>query len=200
MRRLFLVAVMALAAAPAAQAKGPFEVCGATACVELAPETAAFPVRLSLEPNTPQRLRVAPAPYFNVRWGHGPLAVWVPSAQAIRINGLWVAPTPAELALLQDKTAGLAPFAPPRHAVAWVNWQTVRNGDGYLKLVTIGKPVASAPSGTQWVDVRVLGGASPWNDGSINLSISRSGYLLRDGSVFQIDRSIAGRVLARRAI
>ena len=204
MTRLVLVAaaVATLALASGAQAKGDFEVCGAAACVLLAPATAALPIRLSIPPGTAALPAVRPAPYFRIRWGHGPLAVWVPSATALLLDGSgsWVAPLDSELALLRDKTAGLTPYAAPVHAVAYVDWERVRNGDGYLRLLTAGTPVAAVPPGTRWVDVRVMGGSSPWNDGSVSLSVSRSGYLLRVGSVYRISPALARRVLARRPL
>ena len=200
MARLLLLAVTVLVFVPAAQAKGPFQVCGASGCAELAPETAAWPVRMSIAPGT-QTIRAAkPASYFVIRWGHGQLGFWVPAAGALLLEGSWVAPLDSELALLRDKSAGLTPYPAPKHAVALVAWERVRNGDGYLKLVTVGTPVAAAPAKTQWTDVRVMGGTSPWNDGGVSLSISRKGYLLRAGDVFRISPQLAKRVLARLPI
>lgn len=199
MKRLLVLGVAALALVPAAQAKGPFQVCGSSGCAELAPETQAA-VRLSLPPGTATLPAVRPAPYFVIRWGHGSLGEWVPSAGALRLNGEWVAPLASELSLLQDKTAALAPYAAPKHADAYVDWERVRNGDGYLKLLTVGTRVAGAPARASWVDVRVMGGSTPWNDGTVSLSVSRLGYLLRDGHVFRISPALARRVLARRAL
>ena len=200
MARLLLLAVTVLVLVPAAQAKGPFQVCGASGCAELAAETAAWPVRMSIAPGTPTLRAATPASYFVIHWGHGALGFWVPSAGALRLNGSWVAPLDGELALLRDKSAGLTPYAAPKHAVAYVSWERVRNADGYVKLVTVGTPVAAAPAKTQWTDVRVMGGTSPWNDGSVSLSISRTGYLLRAGDVFRISPQLAKRVLARLPI
>ena len=201
MKRLLLVAVAALVAAPAAQAKGPTRVCGASGCLDLATEADTFggAIRMSLAPETQTLAAVAPAPYFLISGITG-AHVWVPSRGALRFDDAWAAPTDAELALLRERTAGLAAFQPPKHATAWVDWETVRNGDGYLKLATAGKPAAAAPKGTHWVDVRVMGGQSPWNDGSVRLAVSSNGYLLRDGKVFRISKALAKRVLARLAI
>jgi hypothetical protein len=197
MRRLLVVAAVALVVPAAAAAKGPVQVCGATGCVELAPE--ASPVAwLTLPPGTVQTVR--PSPYFRIGWDHGQLAVWVPAVNLLGVNGDWVSPSETQLAQLREKTAVLMPFAPPQHADAYVDWQRVRNGDGYLKLLTVGRPVPAAPAGTRWVDVRVMGGASPWNDGSVSLSVARSGYLMRAGRVFRISPALAKRVLARRPL
>jgi hypothetical protein len=196
--RILLVLAAALVLAPAAAAKGPFQVCGASGCTELGPETQ-FPLRLTVAPSTQTLSTAAPAPYFTVRWGHGVVAFWVPSSGALLLGQppAWVAPLESELAVLRARTAGMAPFAPPKYAVAYVDWERVKNGDGYLRLMTIGRPVAAAPAPTRWVDVLVMGGISPWNDGSISLSISRSGYLKRDGHVYRITPALARRVLAR---
>jgi hypothetical protein len=196
MVRALAIGALVLSFVPAAQAKGPVRVCGASGCVELAPEAqpAAW---LSLPSGTATLLTVRPSSYFTVRWDHGLLAVWVPSANALGLNGEWVAPLDTELALLQEKTTGMTPFPPPKHADAYVDWERVRNGDGYLKLLTVGTPVDTAPARTRWVDVRVMGGNSPWNDGSVSLSVARSGYLLRGGHVFRISPALARRVLAR---
>jgi len=201
MARLLLVALVLLVVAPAAQAKGPTSVCGSSGCAELASEAATFAgaLRLAVAPGTPTFGAVAPAPYFRISGIGGPW-VWVPASNALRVGDEWVAPLENELALLREKTAALTPYAPPRHALAWVDWNRVRNGDGYLRLVTAGIPVAAAPAGTRWVDVRVTGGTSPWNDGSIRLAVARTGYLLRDGHVFRIPVALATRVLARRAL
>jgi hypothetical protein len=201
MKRLLLVAVVALLAVPAAQGKGPTRVCGASGCLDMATEAETFggAVRLSIAPGTPTLGAVAPAPYFRIDGIGGP-QVWVPSRNALRVGDEWVAPLANELALLRDKTAGLAPFGVPRHASAFVDWNRVRNGDGYIRLATLGVPVAAAPRGTRWIDVWVMGGDSPWNDGSIRISVSRNGYLLRDGRVLRIPVSLAKRVLARKPL
>jgi hypothetical protein len=200
-KRLVALAVLVLLVAPAAQAKGPTRVCGANGCVDIADEASTMggAVRMSLAAGTQTLATIAPAPYFRIH-GITDAEVWVPSRNVIRFVDAWAAPTASELALLQEKTVGLVPYQPPKHAVAWVNWERVRNGDGYLKLVTIGVPVAAAPAGTRWVDVRVFGGVSPWNDGSVRLAVSPSGYLLRDGAVFRIPNTLARRILARLAI
>src|SRR5258705_4683243 len=200
MARLLLVALAILVFVPAAQAKGPFQVCGASGCAELAPETQAWPVRMSLAPGTATLQAAAPASYYVIRWGHGAIGFWVPSAGALLLDQSWVAPLDGELTLLRDKTAGVTPYAPPKHAVALVDWDRARNGDGYLRLLTVGTPVAAAPATTHWVDVRVMGGNTPWNDGLTSLSIARTGYLMRDGLVFRISPQLAKRVLARLPI
>ena len=92
MARLLLVAVVLLVFVPAAQAKGPFQVCGASGCVELAPETQPWPVRQSLAPGTATLRAATPASYYMIRWGQGTIGVWVPAAGALLLDRSWVAP------------------------------------------------------------------------------------------------------------
>jgi len=199
--RLLFLAAAVLAFVPAAQAKGPFELCGMSGCVELAPETSP-PSWLSTAAGARLLPAVGPAPYLRIQWGHGEIAAWVPSVDALfdAAAAAWVSPLDSLKALLREKAAGLTPYTAPVHAVAYVDWERVRNGDGYLRLLTAGTPVPAAPAGTRWVDVRVMGGTSPWNDGSVSLAVSRSGYLLRAGSVYRISSALARRVLARRPL
>jgi hypothetical protein len=201
MRRLLFVAAFVLVLPGAAQAKGPFQVCGASGCKALSPETQ-LPVRLGIEAGTQALTGVAPASYFTIGFADfGAFAYWVPSAGVLRIvpqndTPVWVTPLESELALLVEKTSGMRPYAAPRHAVAWVDYERVRNGDGYLRLLTAGTP-ALAPVGMKWVSVRITGGVSPWNNGSVSLWVSRSGYLKRDGQVLRIAPALAKRTLAR---
>ena len=201
MSRLLFVAAAVLAFVPAAQAKGPFELCGASGCVELAPETSP-PSWLSAAAGARLLPAVGPAPYLRIRWGHGEIAAWVPSAGALfdGAAAAWVSPLDSLEALLREKAVGLTPYAAPVHAVAYVDWERVRDGDGYLRLMTAGTPVGATPARTRWVDVRVMGGTSPWNDGTVSLSVSRSGYLLRAGRTYRISPVLARRVLARRPL
>jgi hypothetical protein len=201
MKRLLALALLLLVVAPAAQAKGPTRICGASGCVDLASEADTFNgvMRMSLAEAAATLAAVRPAPYFRISGITG-ATVWVPSANALRFAYSWAAPTDGELTLLREKTAGMTPFQPPRHALVYVDWEVVKNGDGYIKLATIGAPVAAAPAKTRWVDVHVMGGNSPWNDGSVRLSVARNGYLLRDDRVYRIPVVLAKRVIARLAI
>jgi hypothetical protein len=132
----------------------------------------------------------------------GTLAYWVPSVSALRIvpqnePAAWVAALPAEVSLLRDRTAGLRPYAPPLRVKAYVDWEPVKLPFGWLKLATIGKPVTAAAT-RKWLDIWLVGGASPWNDGSAHLAIARTGnYLLRDGITLTIPKQVADRIRKR---
>ncbi len=199
-----LAVAAALVVAPPALAKGPFEVCGASGCAVIAPETQ-LPIRLSVDAATPTVPPTAPAPYFVVRLAHfdGVLAYWVPSASVLRLlpqnwPAVWVAPLPGEDALLREKTAGLEPYPAPAHATAYVDYNLAKRGGTYLRLFTIGAPLAGgAPATAAWLAVWLRGGHSPWNDGTASLEISRTGNLLRrEGQVLQIPAALARRIRA----
>jgi hypothetical protein len=208
---LLLVLLAALVAVPSAAAKGPFQVCGATGCAELAPE-AAPPVRLGADA-TAAVGPVAPASYFVVRFAEfgSALAYWIPSAGLLRLSqsqggalhNVWVATLPAEDAVLREKAAGLTPFAAPAHLAVTVNYTRVaaKGADSYFRLFTIGTPIASEPAGVAWQPIWVHGGASPWNDGLSSFAISRKGSLLkRDGQILRISTALAKRIRAAQPL
>jgi hypothetical protein len=204
-----LVLLAAVFAVPSAAAKGPFQLCGATGCAELGPETAP-PVRLGADAAAAAVGPVAPASYFVVRFAEfgSALAYWIPSAGLLRLtrsNGgnVWVATLPAEDALLREKAAGLTPFAAPAHLAVTVNYTPVKSkdADSYFRLFTIGTPLAAEPAGVVWQPIWVHGGASPWNDGVSSFAISAKGSLLkRDGQVLRISAALAKRIRAARAL
>jgi hypothetical protein len=200
----WLILLLALAFVPSAAAKGPFQVCGSSGCATLSDETQT-PVRLfGVPPSTPTIAPPLPAPYFVIRFADidESLAYWVPSASAIRIvpqnaPAAWVATLPAEEALLRDKTAGLRAYAPPTRVTAYVDYEPVKSASGWLKLATIGKP-ATLTAPRKWLEIWFVGGRSPWNDGRLQLRISRTGnYLMRDGVTVALPKQIADRVRRR---
>jgi hypothetical protein len=203
MRRVLVVLALFLVAVPAASAKGPFQVCGASGCAVLGDEMQP-PVRLFGVPDGPTIATPAPAPYYVVKFADiaETLAYWVPSVSALRIvpqhgTGAWVSALPAEVALLRAKTTGIRPYAPPTRVDAYVGYDHVARAFGWLKLATVGKPVAlSAPRA--WLEITFFGGHSPWNDGSSQLRIARTGnYLMRDGVTLTIPKLVADRIRKR---
>jgi hypothetical protein len=206
MGRTILLAALALAAlfvvAPSALAKGPLQVCGASGCVDLAPETetgkwVSAPGGSSLAPP-------APAPYFVLRFAEfgSSLGYWIPSASVLRTfqstTAVWSAVSPETQATLVQLTAGLQPYAAPKRAVAFVDYDNVKRGETYLRLYTIGTPVvASPPASTVWLGIWLHGGTSPWTDGMSSFWISQKGNLLkRDGQVLRIPGAVAKRIRA----
>ncbi len=198
-----IVAAAALAAAPPGLAKGPLQACGVSGCVDIAPETdtgrwiGSTPGASSLAPP-------APAPYFVLRLGEfgGASAFWIPSASVIRTfqstSVVWSAVAPETQAALVQLTSGLQPFAAPKRAVAFVDYDNVKRGETYLRLYTIGTPVVSSPpAATVWLGIWLHGGKSPWNDGMSSFWISQKGNLLkRDGQVLRIPAAVAKRIRA----
>ncbi|MCW2975869.1 MAG: hypothetical protein JWM06_1150 [Actinomycetia bacterium] len=206
MGRTILLAVFVTAAvmavAPSALAKGPLQVCGASGCVDLGPETDTSKW-LGNAPGASSVAPPAPAPYFVLRFGDfgGPQAYWIPSVSMLRTfqstTVVWAAVAPETEAALVRLTTGLQPYAAPRGAVAFVDYDNVKRGETYLRLYTIGTPVASPPATTEWLGIWLHGGTSPWNDGMSSFWISKKGSLLkRDGQVLRISPAIAKRIRA----
>jgi len=164
---------------------------------------------IGVDPATPTIAAPVLAPYFVIRFGDGsgsprghPLAYWIPSASVLRLPGrpgLWIATLPSEEALLDEVTAGLRPYAAPARVSVYVEYEAVPRPSGYLRLFTIGTPVAGSPSAGGWLEIWIMGHrSSPWTDGSTTLWISRRGSLLkRDGQVFRIPLSLAKRIRGR---
>ena len=202
---LAAAAVVAAALAPAAHAKGPFEICGRSACAVLADEAVGpgFPIGTIASPVSVAP--AAPAPYFVIRFRDldGALAYWIPSAALIRVRtdagtAAWLAATPDEAALLRAKTAGLAPRPTPIVEDAAVDLRSVRDPRSYLALYTVGTPVASAHGAGGWLRIDVWGASTPWTDGSNALAVSRRGaFLRRDGQLVRIPLALARRIRAR---
>jgi hypothetical protein len=203
MRRTLLLAaaVSALVVAPSALAKGPLQVCGGAGCAVLGPETDAG---LWLGAATATTIAPSPAPYFVLRFSDfgGTLAYWIPSASVLRTFSSgpprWATTAPEQQSALLRATAGLQPHAAPTSAVAFVDYANAKHGETYLRLLTIGTPVAPPPASTEWLGIWLHGGASPWNDGMSSLWISKKGSVLkRDGQFLRISPAIAKRIRAR---
>ena len=207
--RIFPITVAAAAVAavvaPAALAKGPFEICGRSGCAVLADEAAGPGVPVGMVRAQTGAAPAAPAPYFVIRFRDlpGALGYWIPSAATIRVrNGagsaLWLAATPEQAAMLRAKTVGLSPLRPPVVTQAGVDLRTVRGPRTYLSLYTLGTPVASAPDAGGWLRVDLWGASTPWTDGSNALAVSRRGaFLRRDGQLVRIPLAVAVRIRAR---
>jgi hypothetical protein len=204
MRRTLLLAaaVSALAMTPAALAKGPLQVCGGAGCAVLGPETDAGLWLGTVTSTTAPA--PSPAPYYVLRFSDfgGTLAYWIPSASVLRTLAggapRWSATAPEQQAALLRATEGLQPHAAPTSAVAFVDYANAKHGETYLRLLTIGTPVAPPPASTEWIGIWLHGGASPWNDGMSSLWISKQGSVLkRDGRFLRISPAIAKRIRAR---
>jgi len=207
---LVLAAALAgLAVVPSALAKGPFQICGADACAQLAPETSP-PVRIfGLQPSIPRTAPPAPAPYFVIRFADvgGALGYWIPSVSKLRLVsqsgiGGWVTPLPDETALLVEKTAGLVPYPPPTRYKAYVQLEPVKRPAGYLRLLTMGTPVASTPHVSDWLIVWFGAGTTPWTDYTSMLYVSKTGSFLKreDGTILRIPAGTAKKIRARQPL
>jgi hypothetical protein len=197
-------ALAALAFAPSAFAKGPFEICGVAGCAVLGSETQP-PVRVfGGMSRVPHVAPPAPAPYYVIRFADidAPLAYWIPSVATLRIvsssaRGIWIGTLADEETLLRDKTAGLQPYAPPTRVDAAVQFKAVKRTTGYLRLFTIGTPVATPQVG--WLMLWLSGGNTPWTDYTNVFWISKKGSFLKrdDGTVVKIPAAVATKIRAR---
>jgi hypothetical protein len=201
MRRLLVLVALVLIAAPPASAKGPFQICGSSGCATLGDE-AQPPIRFGTDATDPAVAVAPPAPYFVIRFQEDtaspPLAYWVPSASKLKFwTGTWVTTLPNEDAVLREKTAGLTAYPAPQGVTAYVDYEPVKRATGWLKLFAVGKPVTlNKPRG--WYEVWLRGGRSPWNDGSAQIWVSRTGnYLMRDGVTLMIPKQVADRIRRR---
>jgi hypothetical protein len=214
MRRVMVLALVAAAAivlVPHAWAKGPVVICGATGCAPLGDELS---IRRWLPGYYARTDRVAPAvpsSYFVIRFADygGTLAYWTPEAGVLRVGEttiVWARPHPDDLTALQKATVGLEPYAAPRAARAAVDadpgkpveMRSVRGGATYLRLYSLGQPVARANGARTWLQIWVMGAPTPWTDGQNSLWISRRGaLLLRDGTIVRIPISIADQIRKR---
>jgi hypothetical protein len=194
-KRLALLALLMLVAAPAAQAKGPIQACGPNSCVTLAAEVDGMRWLMGL----PGGAAIPPtSSYYVVRFADvgSVLGYWIPSASVVRFVGTsaigtW---TKTDDAQLRAATAGVPAFAAPRRPTVHVNYENVRGDATYLRLFTIGTQV-SPPTRVSWLPIWISGRSSPWTDGFNDLRISRKGsYLYRNGLVFTIPPATAKQI------
>lgn len=193
--------VVACSVVPQASAKGPISLCGAGGgCAELAAAVRWWPDGFDTHV-TP----VAPAPFLKLTWGHpGVLAYWIPSKGVLRLvpqggGALWVRPSIDEVGELTRASAGLTPFPAPRRVTVTVNGRSVRGGETYLRLFTLGRPVAGPVRSMGWLPVDFWGAETPWTQCLYCLWVSKAGAWLRraDGDVVAIPMRVAERVRAR---
>ena len=207
-RKLILasaVSALALVAVPGASAKGDIQICGASECAVLSAEGQPLAWLFGVDPATPTLPAPAPAPYFVVKFSDmsgSPLGYWVPSASVLRVQGQpwrWVPALSSDEAFLRERTTGLQPLSPPTRPSVYVGYEPVKRSDGYLRLLTMGTPIAVVPSSVSWMEIWFMGTrSSPWTDGTTSLEISRrGGYLKRDGHDFRISLTLARRIRAR---
>ncbi len=194
-------AVVALLIPLPSAAKGPLDICGPAACIQLGDEASAMTfLAPSASINTTGA--TVPSAYFALRFhatNGSPVGYWVPSANALDLNGVWTAVSPEQAALLQEQTVGLAAYQ-PRVDWAWVGSRLVKRtstASSYLRLYTIGTPLDAVPSVGFEVIQLISFTESPWYTSGSSLMISRKGaVLLRFGKPLKIPAGIARRIRA----
>lgn len=201
MTRWFAIAALcACIFVPQASAKGPIELCGANRCVQVGSEQS------GLWWSSEHELRgapVAPAPFLRLRFADipGTLAYWIPEDGVVRTApqggaGVWVRPTTDQVKLLTQAGATLRAFAAPKRATVTVGYRDVpRGGSTYLRLFTMGVPVAGASGARGWTRVLIWTGDTPWSYG---MWVSRAGaFLKRADAVVRISSALAERIRNR---
>lgn len=206
MKRLVLVAALALALAPQAFAKGPVVLCGAGGCNRLEDETASA-VRYWGDAGDPRVAPPAPAPFYKLEFADlpGVLAYWIPSAGVLRLSlaqagpVIWSPALPDETTLLANAAAGLTPFAAPRTVTVAVDNRAARRPATYLRLYTLGTPVQSWRGARGWLPIYLFGDETPWTDGLTFMWISKHGSFLKrgDGDVMRIPARVAAEIRHR---
>jgi hypothetical protein len=220
MKRVLVLAVMALAIAPGAPAKAPpigFRACGPLSCVPFS-QADAEPLAINLFFGAASLLKAAPPPasFYALHWSwqeNGPVytAYYVPANGAVYLLSPstggpfatkrgWLALDAAAQTAMGRVTPTLAPFTatlPPRVTVAG---KVVRDATGYESLWRIGKPMLILDSpDVSWLPIRIVTRVeSPWS-GRVWLA-RRAPLLLRDLEVFRISRALAARIRHRQPL
>jgi hypothetical protein len=218
MKRLVVLAVLALTVVPGAGAKAPpngFRVCGAASCVAITgndAEQLAIPLFYG---NSRTRWDAPPSssPFYRLHWAwdtSGPVqtAYYVPSANAMHVApetygrlanpfGWALLEQPAQAILLR-LTSSLDPYPGATPAWVTVGGKLAKDPASYAMLWSVGKPVAAWPR-SGWLLIRIVTNVpSPWSG---DLSIARRGALLmRDETIFRIPRALAARARARTSL
>jgi hypothetical protein len=204
--RTFLVVIsLAFAIAPQALAKGPIILCGAGLCAPVG-TAETTPVRW-LGEDDGHVAPVAPAPFFKLQLDgiSGLIGYWIPSSSVLRLSksqggpAVWLQPRFDEVAALTQAAETLRPFAAPKRATVAVNNVIVRQSSTYLRLFTLGVPVATWTGANGWLPIYIWGAETPWTDGLNFMSISRAGSFLKrgDGDVVEVPARIADRIRHR---
>jgi hypothetical protein len=204
--RTFLVFIaMALTIAPQAFAKGPISLCGIGGCARVG-TVETLPVR-SLGEDAIHVAPVAPVPFFKLQLDgiSGLIGYWIPSGSVLRLSqtqggpAVWLKPSLDEVAALTQAAETLRPFLAPTRATVAVNNTIVRHSSTYLRLFTIGTPVATWRGANGWLPIYIWGSDTPWTDGLNFMSISRAGSFLKrsDGDVVKIPARVADRIRHR---
>ena len=205
MRKLLVVASVALALAPQALAKGPISLCGVDGCAPVGTvETSPVP---RLGEDAIQIAPVAPVPFFKLQLDgiSGLIGYWIPSGSVLRLSetqggpAIWLQPRVDEVAALVKAAETLRPFAAPKRATVAVNNTIVLHSSTYLRLFTIGVPVATWSGANGWLPIYIWGSDTPWTDGLNFMSISRNRSFLKraDGDVVKIPARVADRIRHR---
>jgi hypothetical protein len=205
-RRLVPLAVVVLAAVPAAQAKAPpysVSLCGSRgACVAFTPQDNEWVPWYEGGAVAPG----APAPYYVVRYRWHAAdpeqrLYWIPSSRLARdVNQGVIRWFTVNSSTFERYSGGVAPFRPALTRVT-VAGRAVRAPATYLRLFAAGRATHVFPA-VSWLRIRLASASpSPWTEPGADVRVSTTGgYLLRDGTVFAIPTRLANRVRRRLSL
>ena len=208
MKRLVLVALVALVAAAPANGKelSRAVVCGADGCNTITDRDQLRTLIVHGDRTLPPP---APGPFYSVELGTRDdvqdytWTIWyAPAAKAIAVvnennNIVW---HPAGAAGFDRASRGLAPFPRPRLTKVRIGGRVITEGAAtYLRLFT--QPARGAvgdPTLTDWVEVDLLSARpTPWTVGRSEFSFSAAGRLLeRSWQLVALPESIADAIAA----
>jgi MYXO-CTERM domain-containing protein len=150
-----VLAALALPAAAEAQARVILEVCGAEECRRFSSEThqalvegVAVPKDYELSPPSPLLA------YYRLQLHETGSIIWVPQGGRLRTS-FWITPSVDLIPLLDEATAGLEPFPPPKLERVTIAGRPVADPEAFQDLFAVFETAPPAPSDARHVDIVV---------------------------------------------
>jgi hypothetical protein len=223
MKRLLLVAVVALVCAAPASAKEilGLQVCGASGCEqEKGPQISGVLHEGPGGPFTDNGQAVPPAkpgPWYTAYalFGDGGDGIvraripfyYVPGARTIVQPGngsmttTWLHANAAWRAVLDRFAKDVEPFATPTITRVSLNGDNAADPQTYLKLFTVGDKATTYPKDASSIQVVLESKTrTPWTDGNYIALYPKSNLLVRDGQIVSIPGEISGAAAAGESL
>jgi hypothetical protein len=223
MKRLLLVAVVALVCAAPASAKEiqGLQVCGASGCEqEKGPQVSGVLHEGPGGPLSENGQAVPPAkpgPWYRVYalFGDGGDGIvraripfyYVPSAHTIVQPGeggqttTWVRANPAWRAVLDRFAKHVDAFGAPRVTRVSLNGDNAADPQTYLKLYTVGSKATTYPKDAASIQIVLESKTrTPWTDGNSVVLYPKSDLLVRDGQIVSIPGDISDAAAAGQSL
>jgi hypothetical protein len=219
MKKLLLVAVVALVCAAPASAKDilGLQVCGATGCEqEKGPQISGVVREGPGGPLSDNGAAVAPAKpgaWYRVYalFGDGRDGIvraripfyYVPGARTIVQPGqggmttTWMRANAAWQATIERVAAKVTPFAAPAITRVSLNGDTAAEPQTYLKLYTVGDKATTYPKDVESIQIVLESKRrTPWTDGNSIVLYPKSNLLVRDGEIVSIPGDLSDAAAA----